>query len=90
MRTTLDLAPDLLATLRSLARERGTTLTEVVDATLRAGLTHPGVSATPYRAPTHPLSLRPGLDLEHALAVAAALEDDEMVRPPRSAREDRR
>lgn len=80
MRTTVDLAPDLLTTLRSLAQERGTTLTEVVNVTLRSGLRDESAPAAPYRVPTRPLSLRPGIDLEHALAVAAALEDDELVR----------
>lgn len=82
MRTTVDLAPDLLATLRTLARERDTTLTDVVNETLRSGLSGPSAPATPYRVPTHPLSLRPGLDLEHALAVAAPPPRQTWTRPP--------
>jgi hypothetical protein len=80
MRTTINLAPDLLARLRSLAREREATLSEVVNDTLREGLDPGRGGARRYRVPTRPLGLRPGIDLTRATALAAAMEDDELAR----------
>lgn len=80
MRTTINLAPDLLARLRSLARERETTLSEIVNTTLRQGL-EPGRSeARRYRMPSRRLGLRPGFDLTKATSLAASMEDDELAR----------
>ena len=42
MRTTIDLPPDLHDTARSLARDRGTTLSEAVADLMRRGLGQPG------------------------------------------------
>lgn len=80
MRTTVNLAADLAARLRALARDRDTTLSEVVNATLRQGLAGGPPPACAYRLPTQRMGLRPGLDLTHALAAAAALEDEEIAR----------
>lgn len=81
MRTTLDLDPDLDARLRALARERGVPLRVVVNDALRAGL-HPsaGGEAPPYVLPSRRLGLRPGINVDKALALASELEDEEIVR----------
>lgn len=34
----------------------------------------------PYRMPTRPMHVRTGVDLTHALELAASLEDEEIVR----------
>lgn len=45
MRTTIDLPPDLHAAARSIARDRGTTLSEAVADLVRRGLGQPGTVA---------------------------------------------
>ena len=81
VRTTVSLDPDLAARLRELARERGDSFTETLNNTLRRGLAAGRAgSGKPYRLPSRRLGLRPGIDLEHALRVAAELEDAETIR----------
>ena len=80
MRTTITLEPDVAASLRTLARERGVSFKETVDTVLRRGLSEGGVSARPFRVEARPLRLRPGVDLDKALAYASQLEDEEMIR----------
>jgi predicted DNA-binding transcriptional regulator YafY len=81
MRTTITLDPDLAAKLRALAHERGVPFTEILNDTLRRGLA-PGADGArpPYRLASRRLGLRPGIDLEHTLRVAAELEDAETIR----------
>ena len=79
MRTTITLDEDVAAQLRRLMHERGITFKSAVNSTLRAGL---GVSreTRDYRLPTYAMGLRPGIDLDKALELDAALEDEEIVR----------
>ncbi|HEX9436466.1 MAG TPA: CopG family transcriptional regulator [Candidatus Limnocylindria bacterium] len=79
MRTTVTLDPDVAAKLRRLARERGVSFKEAINGTLRAGLGARAV-ARPYRTPARALGLRPGIDLNKALSIAAAMEDEEIIR----------
>ncbi len=80
MRTTITLDPDVAARLRSLARERGISFKAAVNSVLRRGLSEGEGSARPFRVKPRPLSLRPGLDLDKALALATQLEDEETIR----------
>ncbi len=81
MRTTVTLDPDLMEKLRTVARERGVSFREALNTALRRGLTSGSAgSPGPYRLPSRPLGLRPGVDLEHALRLAADLEDSELAR----------
>ncbi len=80
MRTTVRLDPDLAALLKKIARERGVSFREALNGTLRAGLASRTSRAKPYRVRARPLGLRPGVDLDRALALAAAMEDEERVR----------
>ena len=82
MRTTLTLDDRVAKTLKSLAHNSGKPFKQVVDEILRAGL---NARATPapcsYRL--KPVSLggvAPGVDLNKALRLAAALEDEEIAR----------
>ena len=79
MRTTITLDDDVAARLQHLTRERRITFKEAVNSTLRAGL---GATPqpSPYRLPTYPMGVRPGIDLDRALRLDAALEDEETVR----------
>jgi hypothetical protein len=79
MRTTLTLDPDVADRLRALARERGLPFKQVVNNVLRRGL-HDGPGPPAFRVEARPLGLRPGIDLDRALDLAARLEDDEIVR----------
>jgi hypothetical protein len=79
MRTTVTLDADLAAKLKALARERGISFKEAINSTLRRGLTSGGGSR-PYRLRSRPLGLRRGVDLTHALRLAAELEDAETAR----------
>lgn len=80
MRTTITLDPDVAARLRALMRERGLSFKEAVNAVLRRGLAEGEAVSRPFRVEARPLGLRPGLDLDRALALAAALEDEETLR----------
>jgi hypothetical protein len=80
MRTTITLDPDLAAKLRSLAKERDVSFKEAVNSVLRAGLGTGTTKARPYNLPTRRMGLRPDVDLDRALHLASALEDDETVR----------
>jgi len=81
MRTTVTLDPDLASKLRALASERGVSFTEILNDMLRRGLASGAAGARrPYRLASRRLGLRPGIDLEHALRVAAELEDAETIR----------
>lgn len=81
MRTTVTIDPELRTRVKELARERGVSFREALNDVLRRGLgrgVQPG--SQPYEVPARPLGLRPGIDLDKALALAAELEDDEIVR----------
>lgn len=80
MRTTVSLDPDLAARLRRLARERGVSFKETLNSVLRRGLSEEGDTSRPYRLQTRPMRLRPGVDLDKALRLAAELEDAETIR----------
>lgn len=76
MRTTVRIDPDLAERLRKLANERGISFTEALNTTLRAGIGQRGSAARAYRVPARHLGLRPGIDLDKGLRLAAALEDE--------------
>ena len=79
MRTTIDLDPDVDARLRALARERGVPLRVVINEALRNGVSAGREPGEPYTLPSRPLGVRPGIDLDKALALAGDLEDDEIA-----------
>ena len=80
MRTTVTLDPDLAARLRALARERGASFKETLNSVVRRGLAETTGSPRPFRLRTQAMGLRPGIDLDKALQLAAELEDAEIVR----------
>ena len=80
MRTTVDIDPDVAAKLRQTAHERGITFKEALNLALRAGLTGQSRGPRSYRVRPRRLGLRPGVELDKALRLAAALEDEEIVR----------
>lgn len=72
--------PDLAARLRRIARERGVSFKEALNGALRAGMGQPAGAGRPYRLRPRRLGLRPTIDLDKALRLAAAVEDDETIR----------
>lgn len=81
MRTKLSIADDILRELKVLAHETGVSLTRAANDVLRAGLARRvGSSPRPrYREEVADLG-EPRVNLDHALAIAARLEDDETLR----------
>ena len=78
MRTTLTLEKDVALALRAEARRSGRPLKRIVNDTLRAGLAaRKAPAARRYRLT--PVSLGgvvPGVDLDKALRLAGAVEDE--------------
>ena len=82
MRTTLTLDDDLAAELKRVARKTGRPFKELVNATLRAGMRARN-RPVPRRYVLHPASLGgvvPGVDLDRALRLADALDDEAIAR----------
>lgn len=80
MRTTVTLEPDVERQVRERMRERGAGFKETINDLVRRGLRADAPSATPYDTPVFEAEIRPGIDLDKALALAAAMEDDEILR----------
>jgi hypothetical protein len=79
MRTTITLDQDVAAGIRRLMREREMTFKAAVNETLRAGLGSTRERRS-YVVPTFDMGVRAGADLDRALRLDAALEDEETVR----------
>jgi hypothetical protein len=80
MRTTVALDSDVAAKLKAVARERGISFKQALNQALRAGLGGPRRSSRRFHQQTRPMGLRPGIDVDKALRLAAALEDEEIGR----------
>jgi hypothetical protein len=82
MRTTLTLDDRIARALKVLAHRTGKPFKQVVNETLQAGLSVKD-APKPRKYRLKPVSLGdvvPGIDLNKALRLAAALEDDEIAR----------
>ena len=82
MRTTLTIDDGIAAALKKAAYESGRPFKEVVNDTLRAGLGAKQAlpKAKPYKLKPASLGgVRPGYDLNKALQLADALEDEEIA-----------
>jgi hypothetical protein len=81
MRTTLTIDDGLLRQLRQKALDTGKPFKQVVNDTLRAGLESPLAATRPrYVCPTFSMGQpRLPVNLDKALALAAELEDAEIV-----------
>ena len=83
MRTTLTLDDELAAALKKRAFETGKSFKEVVNEALRAGLEAGRTLPRPKPYAVEPIALGeplPGINLDKSLAIAGALEDDELAR----------
>ncbi len=82
MRTTIRVDDAILERLKAQARREKVSLTRMLNRTLRAGLQSGGRPArkrAAYREKVHSLGT-PRLELDKALALAASMEDEEIVR----------
>ena len=80
MRTTVTLDADVAAKLKAVARERGISFKQALNTAVRVGLGEERRAARAFKQYTQPMGLRPGFNLDKALHLAGALEDDEIVR----------
>ena len=82
MRTTLAIADDILRERERRADETGVSLTRAANDVLRAGLDRRDGSSRPRQPCREEVADlgEPRVDLDHALAIAARLEDDETLR----------
>jgi hypothetical protein len=83
MRTTLTIDEPIVRALKKVAHQSGRPFKHVVNETLRAGLAARKAiePAKGYRLKPSSLGgVRPGLDIDKALALADALEDQELAR----------
>lgn len=80
MRTTLTLDDDVAAMLHQVAKERGISFKEAVNTALRAGLVAEIPRPRRFTMPTSNMGVRPGINLDKALQLAAELEDEEIIR----------
>jgi hypothetical protein len=82
MRTTLTIDDHLMEELKALAYNSGRPLKKVINDTLRTGLAcgRDLRPSKPYRCKTFKMGYPPNLNLDKALDIAAALEDDETAR----------
>lgn len=79
MRTTVTLDPDVAAKLKAVARQRGVSFKQALNQAVRAGLAAGRRTERLFQPYTQPMGLRPGVFLDKASRLAAALEDDEIL-----------
>ena len=81
MRTTVDLDADLLERLRDEARQRGVPFKDLLNSLLRSSLEGGPAMIETYECPVFSMGeAQPGIDLDKALQIASALEDEETAR----------
>lgn len=80
MRTTVTLDPDVETLVRKAMREKDLSFKAVLNAAIRAGLARPASPSRRYRLRTYRMGRRPALQLDRALALASAMEDEELLR----------
>jgi len=80
VRTIVTLDSDVAAKLKAVARERGISFKKALNDAVRIGLSRGPRSKQAFKQYSQPMILRPSLDLDKALHLAAALEDEEIIR----------
>lgn len=76
----MTLEPDVQALLEAMMRERGVSFKEALNTAVRAGLARPKQRARPFKQKTFSMGWDPSFRWDKALAMAAAMEDEEIVR----------
>lgn len=85
VRLTLSIPDDLYRELRRRARAEGVSLRRVVEESLRAGIAANKAGTRPACLPRPVFDLgKPSVNLDHALRLAAEMEDEEILRKMRT------
>ncbi len=85
MRTTVTLEPDVQKLLKDAAHRKGLPFKQVLNDAVRAGLGRPAGRAPAFKQRVFSLG-RPKVDLTKAGALAAELEDQEIIAKARRGR----
>ncbi|MBV9101548.1 MAG: antitoxin [Candidatus Dormibacteraeota bacterium] len=85
MRTTITLDPDVEALLKRVMERRGLGLKAAVNEGLRRGLSAGDEGRPPYRLAPHSMGA-PLVPLQHALRLAAEMEDEAILAKMREGR----
>jgi hypothetical protein len=81
VRTTVTLDPDTERIIRNIMRERGVSFKHALNDAIRAGLAPPKRNGTRrFRQKTYSLGAEQNFRWDKALAVADAIEDEELSR----------
>lgn len=82
MRTTVTLDPDVESVLRKVMRERGISFKEALNEAVRsgAGSARQTTPRKAFRQKTYRMGFRPEFNWTKALAMADAMEDEELIR----------
>jgi hypothetical protein len=80
MRTTVTLDADVAAKLKAVVQARGISFKQALNQAVRAGLGGQRRSSRRFEQATHPMGLRPGVDVDKALEFASTLEDEGIAR----------
>jgi len=81
MRTTVTLDPDVEALIRGVMQKQGISFKQALNEALRSGLKKPTPrSRRSYKQRTFQMGFRPEFRWDKALAMADAMEDEELVR----------
>jgi hypothetical protein len=80
MRTTVTLDPDVEVLLRAAMRERQLSFKDALNSALRAGLTDAVQQKRVFTQETFAMGAEQGFRWDKALALADALEDEELTR----------
>jgi hypothetical protein len=83
VRTTVTLDDDLFAKLKDDAHERGISFKAAINEAVRAGLHGPVLQPEPYRVQPRSMGTWPGVNMDKALQIAFAMEDEETLRKMR-------
>lgn len=76
---TLTLDDDVVALLKREKRQHGQSFKEIVNSAIRRGLSMPAPKGVVEPLPSYRLKTRSGIDLDHALVLAAALDDEALL-----------
>ncbi len=76
----MTLDEDVAAKLRQVASERGVSFKAALNGAVRAGLTVDAPPSRSFRVRAQPLGIRPEIDVDKALGLAAEMEDAEILR----------
>ncbi len=80
MRSTVTLDPDVEALLRRVMQKKGIPFKQALNEAVRAGLRQPAPSKKAFQQRTYRMGFRPEFRWDKALALAEAMEDEELIR----------